>query len=185
VFTSTGYDHCFFCTGVFTSLLLLQHPSSQLSFSFMRMQHTAQSSFSLQCYALVDFFLVLYHDRSDTYMYRIYRMSAFSEMMPSDRHDLRCRQIIMILDADRPLWSPIPITWSIDERYPGLHHSICRLIVKLMIQTIPLRHSDHIEIDRHHPTTITIDGNNHCYLSRIYCHTNIHTTPAVSIFSIT
>jgi hypothetical protein len=118
-------------------------------------------------------------------MYRVYHMPASSELMPSDRHDLRCRQLIMILDAEIPLWSPMPITWSIDERYPVVQHSIYRLIVKLMIHTIPLRHRDRIYIDRRRPTTITIDGNNYRYLYHIHQHTDIHTTPAVSIFSVT
>jgi hypothetical protein len=64
------------------SLLLLQHPSSQLSFSFMMMRHTARSSFSLQRYDLVEFILVLPRDQSDTYMYRVYHMLASSELMP-------------------------------------------------------------------------------------------------------
>jgi hypothetical protein len=85
------------------SLLLLQHPSSQLSLSFMMMQHAARSRFSLQSYDLVEFLLVLSHDRSDIYMYRIYHMPASSELMPSDRHDIRFRQIVMISDADRSL----------------------------------------------------------------------------------
>jgi hypothetical protein len=48
------------------SLLLLQHPSSQSNFYFMMMQHTSRSSFSLHRYDLVEFLLVLPHDRRDT-----------------------------------------------------------------------------------------------------------------------
>jgi hypothetical protein len=108
------------------------------------MQHTARSSFSLRIYDLVAFLLVLPHDRSDTYMYRVYHVPASSELMPSDHHDLQCRQIIMILDANRPLWYPMPITSSIDEPYQVLQYSIYRRIVNLIIQTIPLYHRDRI-----------------------------------------
>jgi hypothetical protein len=85
-------------------------------------------------------------------------MPASSELMPPDHYDLRCRQIIMILDAARPLWSPMLIAWSIDEQSPVLQQSIYRLTVKLMITTIPLHNRDRRDIDRHRPTTITIYG---------------------------
>jgi hypothetical protein len=108
VFTSTGYEHRFFFAGVFAVIASPVAPiiTVELSFSFMMMRHTARSSFSQHRYDIVKFLLALPRDESDTLMYRLYRIPASSELMPTDHYDhydhydLRCRPIIKINDVD-------------------------------------------------------------------------------------
>jgi hypothetical protein len=79
--------HRFFVPASSPSLLLLQLPSPQSSFSFMMIHHTTRSSLSHQRYYIVEFILVLPRDRRNAFMLRLFHVPASSELMPLDHYD--------------------------------------------------------------------------------------------------
>jgi hypothetical protein len=143
VFTSTGYEHCFFCAGVFAVIAAPAAPI--ITVEFLLYDDATYLSVELLPPSLWFSWVSPSPPSWSKWYIHVSRLSYASILwadavrsswspMPTDHHDLRCRQIIMILDADRPLWSLMPITWSIDELYPVLQHSMYRLIFKLMIK---------------------------------------------------
>jgi hypothetical protein len=88
-------------------LLLLQLPSSQSSFSYLMMSHTARSNFSRGRYDLVEFLLVFFHDQSDTIMCREEHMPVSSELMPLDPIDHRCQLYSQLMRL------PVEDSWTI------------------------------------------------------------------------
>jgi hypothetical protein len=78
-------------------LLLLQPPSSQSSFSYSMMSHTARSSFSHGQYGLVEFLLVFIHARKGMIIYHAKYMRASHELMSIDHHDRRCQLVKQLM----------------------------------------------------------------------------------------